>query len=64
MKDGWDRQRSEELRASLTNAEIEALSRRANSDPQSLTLDEVGALFLITRDRIRELEKIARGEKE
>lgn len=61
MKDRWDRQRSEQLRASLTQAEIEALSRRATSDPRSLTLDEVGVLFLIARDRIRELERLARG---
>jgi len=58
---GWDRERSERLRLSLTDADIDALKRRADSDPGSLTLDEVGVLFLVTRDRIREIERKARG---
>lgn len=56
----WDRQRSEQLRATLSEPEIEALAKRAKSDPSSLTLDEVGVLFLVTRDRIREIERRAR----
>ena len=59
---GWDRQRSEQLRATLSEPEIEALAKRAESDPSSLTLDEVGVLFLVTRDRIREIERRARDK--
>jgi DNA-directed RNA polymerase sigma subunit (sigma70/sigma32) len=57
---GWDRQRSEQLRATLSEAEIDALTKRAESNPESLTLDEVGVLFLVTRDRIRAIEEKAR----
>jgi DNA-directed RNA polymerase sigma subunit (sigma70/sigma32) len=59
---GWDRQRSEKLRAALNNDELEALAKRAESDPGSLTLDEVGVLFLVTRDRIKAIEAKARNE--
>lgn len=59
----WDRQRSEQLRSTLSDAEINALVERAKSDPKSLTLDEVGVLFLVTRDRIRVIERNARGKK-
>ena len=53
---GWDRKRSESLRASMTDAEIEALFERSRRDLDSLSIDEVGVLFLITRDRIRLFE--------
>jgi DNA-directed RNA polymerase sigma subunit (sigma70/sigma32) len=59
---GWDRQRSEQLRATLSEAEIEALAKRGESDPRTLTLDELGVLFLVTRDRIRAIEKAGRDE--
>jgi hypothetical protein len=39
----------------------EDVNKRAESDPRSLTLDEVGVLFLVTRDRIRAIEGNARG---
>ena len=58
---GWDRQRSEQLRATLSDAEIEALAKRAKSDPKSISLDELGVLFLVSRDRIRAIETKARG---
>ena len=57
---GWDRHRSEQLRATLSEAQIDALAKRAESKPESLTLDEVGVLFLVTRDRIRAIEEKAR----
>ena len=53
---GWDRKRSEKLRAAMTDAEIEALFERSKSDLDSLSIDEVGVLFLINRDRIRLIE--------
>jgi DNA-directed RNA polymerase sigma subunit (sigma70/sigma32) len=59
---GWDRQRSEQLRATLSDVEIQALAKRDESDPGSLSLDEVGVLFLVTRDRIRAIEGRARGK--
>ena len=58
---GWDRERSEQLRSTLTDADLDDLKRRAEADPASLNLDEVGVLFLVTRDRIREIERKARG---
>lgn len=57
---GRDRQRSEQLRATLSEADIKALAKRAKSDPRSLTLDELGVLFLVSRDRIRAIEAKAR----
>lgn len=59
---GWDRQRSEQLRATLGDAEIEALAKRAKSDPKSIGLDELGVLFLVARDRIRAIETKTRGK--
>jgi DNA-directed RNA polymerase sigma subunit (sigma70/sigma32) len=53
---GWDRKRSENLRALMTDVEIEALFERSRLDLDSLSIDEVGVLFLITRDRIRLIE--------
>jgi DNA-directed RNA polymerase sigma subunit (sigma70/sigma32) len=49
----WDRERSEKLRATMSAADIDALMQR---DPTSLSIDEVGVLFLVTRDRIRAIE--------
>ena len=40
----------------MTDAEIEALFERSRRDLDSLSIDEVGVLFLITRDRIRLIE--------
>jgi len=58
----WDVKRSEQLRASMSDAELSALMARSNADPRSLTLDEVGVLFLVTRDRIRAIEAKALGK--
>jgi DNA-directed RNA polymerase sigma subunit (sigma70/sigma32) len=60
----FDRQRLEKLRASMSVAEIEDLQTRARKGTKSLTLDEVGILFLLTRARIREIEEKARRESE
>jgi len=40
----------------MTSAQIDALQARPMTDLDSLTLDEVGVLFLETRDRIRTIE--------
>jgi DNA-directed RNA polymerase sigma subunit (sigma70/sigma32) len=56
----WDRARLEALRATMTAAEIDALQARSRTDLDSLTLDEVGVLFLATSDRIRTIEAKAR----
>jgi DNA-directed RNA polymerase sigma subunit (sigma70/sigma32) len=58
---GWGRGRSEELRATLSDTEIEELAKRAKSDPKSLSLDELGVLFLVTRERIRATERKGGG---
>jgi DNA-directed RNA polymerase sigma subunit (sigma70/sigma32) len=54
----WDMRRIEQLRASLTDAELVALKSKGQSNPASLSLDEVGVLFLVTRERIREIERL------
>ena len=53
---GWDREHSEKLRATMSVLDIEALIQRSESDPTSLSVDEVGVLFLVARDRIRLIE--------
>ena len=52
----WDRVRLEQLRAKMSRAEIDELRARSEADLNSLSLDEVGILFLETRDRIRTIE--------
>jgi DNA-directed RNA polymerase sigma subunit (sigma70/sigma32) len=55
-KRGWDRERSEKLRATMSASEIDALMQREQRDPASLSIDEVGVLLLVTRERIRAIE--------
>jgi DNA-directed RNA polymerase sigma subunit (sigma70/sigma32) len=52
----WDRARAEKLRAAMTDQQIAALRARSQTDLNSLTLDEVGVIFLVTRDLIRLIE--------
>jgi DNA-directed RNA polymerase sigma subunit (sigma70/sigma32) len=52
----WDRARAEALRLSMSDADIFALRERSETDLGSLTLDEVGVLFLVTLERIRVIE--------
>jgi len=59
----WDRRRLELLHASMTRADIDLLRARSDAAPDSLTLDEVGVLFLETRDRIRAIEAAARRSR-
>ena len=40
----------------MSGAEIDALMQRSQNDPRSLSIDEVGVLFLVTRERIRAIE--------
>ena len=61
MTGGWDRKRSERLRASMSDEQIAALTARSERDPQSLSLDEVGVLYLVTRERIRDIEAQAKS---
>jgi DNA-directed RNA polymerase sigma subunit (sigma70/sigma32) len=56
----WDRARLEKIKETMSDAELAALKSRSETDPNSLTLDEVGLVFLITRDRIRTIEAEAR----
>jgi len=56
----WDIERVTALRARMSDADIEALHAREKSNPNSLTADEMGVLFIVTRERIRELEAMAR----
>jgi len=58
---GWDRKRSERLRASMSDEEVAALTERYERDPASLSLDEDGVLYLVTRERIRAIEDKAKS---
>jgi hypothetical protein len=55
----WNLERAEELRAAMSDADIEALRLREQKDPRSLTIDEVGVLYVVTRERIHDLERQA-----
>ena len=59
----WDRERLEKLRATMSRSEIDALRARSEADLNSLSLDEVGILFLETRDHIRTIEAKARKKR-
>jgi DNA-directed RNA polymerase sigma subunit (sigma70/sigma32) len=55
----WDMSSAEKLRANMSADEVAALKLKGQVKPASLTLDEVGVLFLVTRERIREIERNA-----
>jgi DNA-directed RNA polymerase sigma subunit (sigma70/sigma32) len=46
----------------MSDAEIEVLRQRYEKDPSSLTMDEVGVLYVVTRERIRDFERKAGGD--
>ena len=60
----WEMRRVEQLRSHMTEEAISLLKSKGQSDPASLTLDEVGILFLVTRERIRELERASKSTGE
>jgi len=43
------------LREAMTDADIEQLKARSRSNSKSLTLDEVGILFVLARERVRSI---------
>jgi len=47
----------------MSDADVEALKARSEADPDSLSMDELGVLFLVTRERIRAIEARATGDK-
>ena len=57
-----DKERLSKLLEEMSPADRERLEARAKAGSKGLTLDEVGILFLITRERIRAIEKKARGK--
>jgi DNA-directed RNA polymerase sigma subunit (sigma70/sigma32) len=59
-----DEERLFALRNEMSESDLQKLETRSKADPKSLTLDEVGILFLWTRERIRAFEKKARGAQE
>jgi DNA-directed RNA polymerase sigma subunit (sigma70/sigma32) len=63
MTDGWklDRQRLAKALQDMSEQQRKQLQARSRTGPKSLTLDEIGMLFLMTRDKIREIER--RGGK-
>ena len=56
-----DKERLSRLLEEMSPADRERLEARAKAGSKDLTLDEVGILFLITREKIRAIEKKARG---
>lgn len=52
------------LRNAMSESDLRQLEARSKADLKSLTLDEVGILFLGTREKIRAFEKKARGGRE
>jgi DNA-directed RNA polymerase sigma subunit (sigma70/sigma32) len=60
-----DEERLSLLRNEMSDTELQQLEARSKADPKSLTLDEVGILFLWTRERIRAFEMKAQdGQKD
>ncbi len=59
--DDW-KLHAERRRAAMSDAEIEVLRQRYASDPNSLSMDEVGVLYIVTRERIRSFERNAGGD--
>ena len=59
----WDMRRVEHMRSSMTTDQIAALKAKGQANPAALTLDEVGVLFLFSRERIREIERTT-GDKD
>jgi DNA-directed RNA polymerase sigma subunit (sigma70/sigma32) len=59
-----DEERLSKLRNEMSDVDLKRLEARSKADSKSLTLDEVGILFIWTRERIRAFEKKARGESE
>jgi DNA-directed RNA polymerase sigma subunit (sigma70/sigma32) len=55
----FDEERLSKLREAMTDAELKSLDARFKADRKSLSEDEVGVLFIWTRERIREFEKWA-----
>jgi DNA-directed RNA polymerase sigma subunit (sigma70/sigma32) len=47
----------------MSPADRESLEARTKAGSRDLTLDEVSILFLITREKIRAVEKTARGKQ-
>jgi DNA-directed RNA polymerase sigma subunit (sigma70/sigma32) len=62
--ENFDRERVQKLRDTMSAEEIEALRARFDRDPHSLSVDEAGVLFLVTREKIRAFEAKARRKKD
>jgi DNA-directed RNA polymerase sigma subunit (sigma70/sigma32) len=58
----FDEERLSKLLEGMSQADRERLEARSMADSKSITLDEVGILFLITREKIRAFEKRARDK--
>jgi len=56
--------RLKRLRDSMTQAEIDNLKARFDSQPDSLSRDEIAVLYLVTRERIAVFESKARKRNE
>ena len=57
-----DKERLAKLLEGMSQADRERLEAQAKAGAKALTMDEVGILFLMTREKIRAIEKKAGDE--
>ena len=57
-----DKERLAKLLEGMSQADRERLEAQAKAGAKALTMDEVGILFLMTREKIRAIEKKSRDE--
>jgi DNA-directed RNA polymerase sigma subunit (sigma70/sigma32) len=64
QNDDFETQRFQKLRDAMSADDIQALRARFKQNPNSLSADEVGVLYVVTRKRIRAFETKARRKKD
>jgi hypothetical protein len=64
QNDDFETQRFQKLRDAMSADDIEALRARFKQDPNSLSADEAGVLYVVTREKILAFEAKARRKKE
>ena len=62
--DRLDSEKLERVRNGMTAAEIETLRARFERDPNSLSREEIGVLYLVTREKIRGFEAKAQRKRD
>ena len=60
QNDDIETQRFQKLRDAMSADDIEALRARFKQNPNSLSADEVGVLYVVTKEKVRAFEMKAR----